>query len=221
MVMSAKPGEWGTKAGSSFLNQYRDDIVAAVRRGESIPALAEHYGTAHTNMLKWLQTTELYKEDVKCALVECEVRFPFKPGKLCCSRKHIKRFNARKNNPAAMIECSLPECNRLVLNTKKLFCNKDQATCHYRRIERGFYKRLQSRKPACEVCGEWRVLDEHHVEFGRRGSNKQSRTVWLCPTHHLAMHRRLATYDENGFRWVDEDIVIGLRRKHPALVEAR
>jgi hypothetical protein len=213
-----KPGEWCTAAGASILNSHREEILAAVRRRESLPTIAKAHGSSHTNLLRWLRTTGIYDETVKCLLVECEVTFPFKPGKLCCCRKHVKRLNGRGNNPAAFVECALPECRELVLNTKKRFCGAPHATTHYKREETGFYARLQVHTPACEVCGEWRVLDEHHVEFTPKGSNKRSKTVWLCPTHHLAMHRRLAVYDEGGFRWVDSTILVGLAVKHPELL---
>lgn len=209
--------KWSTKKGKSSLNQHRSRIKWLLKMGFPQREIAEVVGTTRGNLARWLKVNKLRISDhshpvVKCALIECEETFPFKKGKICCCRQHIKRFNGRKNNPASFIECGLPECHKTILNTKRKFCSKQHGDLHSKRHQTGFYERLKSKSPCCEVCGEWRVLDEHHIEFFKGKSNKQSKTVWLCPTHHLAMHRRLAVYDENGFSWKDKEIVTGLSK---------
>lgn len=84
-----------------------------------------------------------------------------------------------------------------------------------------FYRRvLGTADHACVVCGERVILDEHHIEFSNGRSNKESKTVWLCPTHHMAIHRGFSRFDEGVFVWVVDDIRDGLRRKHPDLTAA-
>jgi hypothetical protein len=76
-------------------------------------------------------------------------------------------------------------------------------------------------KQKCLVCDERYVLDEHHIEFRGTKSNKQSKTVWLCPTHHMAIHRGFARFDGERYVFTVEDIREGLHRKHPSLVEGK
>jgi len=155
--------------------------------------------------------------------------FPWKPVKLACCRKHIKRYNARGKSPGELLPCCLPECDELVLVPNRVdgqlwWCCRKHGNAHYKRIETGFYDRLRDpgyrcagRNPNGRPCSERYCIDEHHTVFKNGTSHKKGPVITLCPTHHMALHRGLAIYDERGYRWIVRGILDGLRAKHPTL----
>jgi len=233
--MGRKPGTWVTTKGYSVLNEHREDVIRRALSRETLESIGERYGTSYTNVYRWLsQETDVYKTMVKCILVECEVMFPFKSTKLACCRKHIKRYNAR-GGPGEFLPCCLPECNELVLVPNRdsgnlWWCDRNgdsrnHSEIHYKRVETEFYKRLLSDYQQCqgrlvsgEPCPEHICIDVHHIVFTKSGSDKNSPEIFLCPTHHQAIHRGMAVYENGEYRWTVGEILEGLRRKHSSLV---
>lgn len=234
--MGRKPGTWITKKGYSVLNAHRQSVIKRVVGGEPLTSVAASYNTAATNLHRWLKAeTSVFQTKVPCILVECQNTFSFKPGKRACCRKHIKRYNAR-GGPGEFLPCSLPECDALVLvptrNSGKLWwCDKNHerrrhSDIHYQRVANGFYERLLTQTSRCvgkgldgNRCKEHCCIDEHHVVFDNKGSDKSSPSINLCPTHHQAIHRGLAAYVNGDYEWLVPDIVSGLKLKHPSVTE--
>lgn len=162
-----------------------------------------------------------------CAIVECRKVFvPRTSYQVCCSRLCGKRFCARRNAGVVVssVCCALPECQKVVFNARsRRFCCKKHAELHRMRTVKGVYSRLLKRRPCCCVCGEWRVVDEHHLRHtninGVHRSDKKSRTVWLCPTHHMMIHRGLACFRGVKFHFIFTPRV--LRRIGPSWAEAK
>jgi hypothetical protein len=165
-------------------------------------------------------------------LEECgkEFRTPHIKSSFCCEL-HGKRHGARIDAGTVGlftgdIECALPECRKPVPRRGIMirYCSSSCTDKHQKRLdtrEALFYRRLLGVVDhVCVACPERLVLDEHHLEFTGTKSNKTSKAVWLCPTHHMAIHRSHARFDGDKFVWIHEEIREGLLRKHPALVES-
>lgn len=214
-------GTWVTTKGYSFLDIHEDEILARVDAGEPLDRIAPDFATSSTNLGKWVKKRR-GNQMVKCILGECDKTFPFRPGKLACCRKHIKRYNARGKVAVYKVECGMPECSVEITNPRRKYCSKSHRDRHLNRKRLGYYERLQRKDPRCVVCGEWRLVDEHHIHHEGGKSDKEGPVTWLCPTHHLAIHRGFAVFDEGGgFKWITRSILAGLKRKHPdLLVEA-
>jgi len=234
--MGRKPGTWVTAKGYSILNEDREEIIRRVLTRETLESIASDYDTTYTNLYRWLgKETDVFERELTCVLVECDNTFPFKGRQLACCRKHIKRYCAR-GGLGEFLPCCLPECEELVLvpnrNSGKLWwCdrngnNRHHSEIHYKRVETGFYERLLSDYQRCvgnlisgERCAEHVCIDVHHTVFTNKGSDKSSPEIFLCPTHHQAIHRGMAVYEEGEYRWIVGEILEGLHSKHPILVE--
>lgn len=164
-----------------------------------------------------------------CLLPECQQLFrTLDPRQVCCCRSHIKRFCNRRLKAICVdfTECALPECKQKIarIGPYRKFCSKKHAALNLRRWGRKhkgqtgkyeFYYRLLGFGQPCAVCGEKYVVDEHHVVHQGNKSDKRSKTIYLCPTHHMAIHRGFAVLTETGFKWLIDDIKIGLNAKQP------
>lgn len=169
-----------------------------------------------------------------CALPECGKLFVPKRKARCCTRKHGKLLSERKRQGLITIHivCALPECSNtfwtshhsgqkpgMKINKKgrhyKIFCCAYHGDLHTRRRHNGVYLRVRGEGPVCCApnCNERIALDEHHIEFGSKGSNKKSKVVWLCPTHHMYIHRRYAEFRNGEFVDLVSKIRYGLRWK--------
>lgn len=142
----------------------------------------------------------------RCDLPECQKEFKTQNiRKRYCCRQHTKRGSERERQglKAKKMQCKLPECSEgfwAVAGHKK-FCCKDHGDLHTRRIEKGIYKRILGKSSlVCTApgCGERIILDEHHIEMHKNKSNKDGPTIWLCPTHHMAVHRSAAIVTAAG-----------------------
>ena len=203
---------WSTAKGSSVLNKDKDRIVRLAINGSTMTSIAIEFGVVTSHVINKLREWGVYDRKIKCGLVECDIKFEFKPGKICCCRKHIKRLNHRDIKDNIFVSCKLPECDERVLKAKKMFCCRSHSEAHSKRKRTGFYDRLRNKSPACFVCGEWRTVDEHHIRHHKGKSDKEGPVAWICPTHHLAIHRRLAYIDEKTmiYHWLDQKILDNL-----------
>lgn len=214
----------------------RADRAEAIRLRElgwTNPAIAKHLDLSVATVVQGFHKTGWAGLLRRCALEECGKEFrTFRlKGAFCC-QLHSKRHLARQAVGTVGlftgdIECALPECRKTAprQGIVRTYCSRKHGDLHQRRLDRAkssmFYERvLGAADNACVVCAERLVLDEHHVEYSNGRSNKQSKTVWLCPTHHMAIHRGFARFDGDKFVWTVEDIREGLARKHPAIVES-
>jgi hypothetical protein len=164
----------------------------------------------------------------KCELPECNVIFKtMNSRRRCCCRKHIRRIEAREVSgwKSEQRECALPECNVLFQvgrrQQMKMCCSSEHMELNSRRLKgkRGglLYRAVLGLLEPCMVCGEKRVVDEHHIHFPR-STSKSTKTVHLCPTHHFAIHRGLAHLEDGKFVWLVDRIREGLIRKQPKKV---
>lgn len=147
----------------------------------------------------------------RCALPECGKEFfPMTTRHRCCCRQHVKRLHAReaKGLKRSVVPCALPECEELVVQVHsgerpsflrrsgegRRFCSREHSNIAHARRKSGWYKRLLDQAEQCIApgCNERVVLDEHHIVFTSRGSDKDSPVCTLCPTHHMAVHRGFA-----------------------------
>jgi len=62
-------------------------------------------------------------------------------------------------------------------------------------------------------CKEKIILDEHHIEFSGNHSNKKSKTVWICPTHHMAVHRGYAKIEQGKYIDLVPTILTAIKKK--------
>lgn len=171
----------------------------------------------------------------ECVLPEC--RKPFttrKPRQRACCRKHVKLAHSREGRGVTTIQqpCALPECDVQVWMTHKAgrkptfgskggsgkrYCTHAHSTLQTRRRQSGVYLNMLGRGARCAAptCRETLILDEHHEEFDRKThkSNKSSRTYWLCPTHHMKIHRGFATLRDGVYTDLVPKVLAGIRKK--------
>jgi len=185
--------------------------------GATFKAIGERYGITGEAVSARLRSRGLHRLPTRtCALHECGSKFdPRSADQICCSSLHTKRQEGRRLEDVFIADavCKLPECREPVVQRGikfGRFCCRNHMERHANRTKSGFYDRLLGKGPECIECGERLVLDEHHVEYTVNGSNKQSETIILCPTHHMAIHRSLAEYTEDGFVWKVDAILEGL-----------
>lgn len=190
------------------------------QNGASLSELAKERKTTAENISALFKSRGLPSGITKkCELPECGKIYQARmiTQRACC-RKHMKLLSSREDRGSlsSLLPCALPECPDYVWmvhqETKpdlkvgetsgsgKRFCCTDHADLHYRRRANGMYLRILNKGPSCIVfeCNERICLDEHHIEHGPNCSNKQSKTVWLCPTHHMYVHRGLAKISPEG-----------------------
>jgi len=146
-----------------------------------------------------------------CELPDCDRVFmtTFARKRFCC-HKHAKRAAERYRSGYSprKIVCALPECSVTFWageegSRSRRFCCKAHGARHANRIKKGWYERILGRgKTRCVApgCKESVVLDQHHVQFEGRDTARPKRgpVVFLCPTHHAAVHRGLAVLTDEG-----------------------
>ena len=222
-----RPPPTRPRSSSAKLHADRTEMVRLKELGWSNTDIAKHLDLSLSSITQGLQKVGWRGVRKVCVLEECGKEFWTRDTRhsFCC-RLHTKRHHARVGAGVVglfkdEVECALPECRVKFKRrgTSVVYCCKRHGDLHNRRVEhRGFYDRiLHISRLACMVCGERYVLDEHHIEFKGAKSNKQSKTVWLCPTHHMAIHRGFARFEGEKYVHIVEDIREGLRRKHPQL----
>jgi hypothetical protein len=57
----------------------------------------------------------------------------------------------------------------------------------------------------CFACNEAFVLEIHTFENSHSSDNDDREAVYLCPTHHKAIHVGYARIDGDAFVWIHED----------------
>lgn len=178
----------------------KEDLALTIKMrkdGKSAEQIAKHFGITKRAVQGRLAVS--IKEKItfirKCPF--CNETFETTDiTKLYCSNAHTKRANRKKQR--VILECLLPECSNTFLGIKgtNKFCCKKHGDLHSKRILNGVYDRIVNNSKKCLACDESVILDEHHIEFyndnGKVRSNKKSKTIYLCPTHHLAIHRGYA-----------------------------
>jgi len=203
-------------------------FIKALERGETVREIADQYGTRPTNIGNLIRKytgkspEEFYPNKV-CALPECGVEFRGSIWRKYCCKTHSRRASSRATKKYSLVQvpCLLPECDALVWTTKKdglaqrKACCRNHGELHSRRIRTGVYTRIQGKGPSCEVCGN-HLVDEHHEEWNpiTRKSNKSSRIHYLCPTHHMMIHRSMAEYREGQYVELETEILDKFEEKN-------
>ena len=196
--------------------------------GWSYSRIGKRLGVSPTTVLTHLTANARLIERV-CLLPECghAIR-TYNPRRFYCTRSHAKLDGSRKSKGLELVqrECALPECKAKVWafeNTRK-YCSQKHADLDWRRWKKhahgtGVYARIIIGKPCCNVCGETAVIDKHHVDFTGNKSSRSSKQVYLCPTHHMLIHRGFARFSAHGvYERLDSLILDGLRLKQPKRV---
>jgi len=146
---------------------------------------------------------------VKCASGLCNKYFQFdERGKIVCSRA-CGRYITNRLYAEGPHECKLPECRSV---TDNQYCSKSHSIKHSQRYLEGIYRRIMLMESACIVCGEYLFIHEHHLKFSGKQSDKTSQTVVICPTHHMAIHRNMAKFEDEKFIWTVDKIIDGQQK---------
>lgn len=205
------------------------------QEGKTLTELAKSRGTTPSNIGLLFKSRGLNPNLEKiCEIPECRKKYIARKSlQRTCSRKHLKLLMSREeaNRTSSLLECALPECEKEVWmvhtgdapgfsegigGSGKRFCSTVHADMHGRRKKNNVYLRILGKGPKCIVpkCTERVVLDEHHIEWCRKnGSDKTSRTVHICPTHHQQVHRGYAEFCDGNFVNLIPKIRKGLKRK--------
>jgi len=202
-------------------------------KGATLRDLASARGVT-PEAISYLFKTRGFKKSAlrKCALPECEEMFlPATSRHRCCCRQHVKRLHAReaKGLKRSVVPCALPECNEMVVQMHrgdrpslamrsgegKRFCCRKHADVAHSRRRNGWYKKLLDQRHGCAApgCAERVVIDQHHVEFSGTKSNKKSKTYYLCPTHHMAIHRSTAEIRDGKYVNLVPDLLRAIEQK--------
>lgn len=204
-----------------------EEVRSLREKGLTYRQIAKKYGITPEAVSWRLQSRGLRRWiRQKCELPECDVVFKtMNPRRRCCCLSHIKRLGMREERgiQAKRTVCSLPECDKIIWRVgnhrlSRKFCSAVHTGLNSRRWRNGTYLRILGRGKPCVVCGERIIVDEHHIEFSKNKSNKNSKTIWLCPTHHMAIHRGFAKIIEGKFVRMVEEIREGLLRKQKTAV---
>jgi hypothetical protein len=225
-----RPKQWST---SKLPTSEIEKLWKLLQKGWSLKELAKKRGTTTENIAYLLKSRGFpTRVDIqkKCQLPECGKDFQstMGRGRFCC-RQHMKLHFSREERGviSTLVLCALPECDNKIWMTHpgrrpgfggnggsgKRYCCKEHGNKHSHRRLKGVYKNLLGLRGACEVCGETLILDEHHEEFTRKGSNKQSKTHLLCPTHHMMIHRGWAIFQSGKFVRIDRKAKEGIKRR--------
>lgn len=136
-----------------------------------------------------------------CEAPDCGRSFTSsKAAQRFCTRKCVKRRCEQRRRGAEILTkvCGLSEFNECAVtfttaSTRKVFCTN---RCSDRYAYLVYQKRINEAGYACEVCGEDMIWDFHHIkERNEGGTDEPSNLTVLCPNHHHALHRGLATLD--------------------------
>lgn len=198
-------------------------IKQLINSGKTQFQTAEILGIGRGTVKYWLKKlgeTTLHKK--RCALFECGKEFfAINPCALCCCYDHTNRHLKRKGRLVGYKTCGLPECNNhfVSVGDDRKWCCSNHHELHRRRVHKwGFYARIMGFDDArCLACGESVILDAHHCVFKRK--SREGPKVWLCPTHHMAIHRGLAKIENGKYASLIEEIRQQLPFKHPKLME--
>jgi len=128
--MPRDPRLWDLTPGASQLNDDRDDVIDLFRGGMALAKIGAKFGMVAAGVQKWLRAQGEYDRQVTCALEECDVIYPFRPGKLYCTNLHARRANARA--------------------VRHKFPEKEQARSA---LSRALYSGQIDRPKKCERCG--------------------------------------------------------------------
>jgi hypothetical protein len=217
-----------------------DEEVAALwkRRmsGTTTASIAKERGTTKENIQYLFKSRGLSLTiSKKCPLPECAKDFQTKdPRQRFCCRKHMKLgFSREYRNATAIYQlCALPECDKSVWMTytqgrkptlggkggsgKRYCCSLHSVRQSKRRLN-GTYTNIFGHGDRCEApgCKEHVVLDEHHEKFDKMTlkSDKNSKTHWLCPTHHMKIHRNYAEFSNGKYVDLIPKILAGIKKK--------
>ena len=157
----------------------------------------------------------------RCALPDCERVFSTRDArKVFCCLRHAKLASDRTRHGRVFEsrECLMPGCSKKVLGVRgyTVYCCREHGERNARLWRKGVFKRLLSKFPKCLACGEYAVVDKHHVRFAKNKSDKSSQVVYVCPTHHMLIHKGLARISPEGsYERLDGFIADDLRRKQP------
>lgn len=204
------------------------------KAGTPIRTLASRKGTTKESIYALFKSRNLSLALTKtCELPECEVVFVTKsPRQRACCKRHVKLLGSREERGATtlLLPCALPECTELVWMTHKAgqkpdfggrggsgkrYCCKEHGEVMYRRRHSGSYARLLLQDAQCAApgCKETLILDQHHEDFAGARSDKDSKTHWLCPTHHMQIHRGFADIVAGKFVSLVPKIKAGIKAK--------
>ena len=213
-----------------------NEAIKLRQSGWSYAKIGKHLDISATTVMNHFNRVHSSKKfERTCLLQECGVVFStIDPRQTCCCRSHTKLYCNRKAKETCVdyVECALPECKQMVAridNRYRKFCCKAHHSLNLRRWGRKknkgvskyeFYKRLLHYGTPCMVWGERYVVDEHHTEYTGNRSNKKSDVVFLCPTHHMAIHRGFAKIENGHYVWLTESLRKKLQQKQPNAVKA-
>lgn len=198
------------------------EIKRLIHAGKTQREVMQILNISRTTVRYWLKKQgETVRHLRSCALFECGKPFTsVLPNKLCCCYTHTNRHLKRNGAKVTIATCALPECGATFLSVggHRSWCCKDHHELHRRRLNKwGFYSRILGVDSAkCLVCDERVVLDSHHTSFKRK--SRPSPEVWLCPTHHMKIHRGLAKIENGAYVDLVPLILSGLKEKWPQLV---
>lgn len=199
------------------------NVIRLRQSGWSYQRLGDYFNVSPTTILNRLSGSERLLTRL-CRLPECgRVIKTYDPRRVYCTYRHAKLDGSRRLKGLTLVrkECALPECSKQIwaFQIQRKYCCTDHADLDWRRWKKhakgkGIYARLLFGTPKCIACGETAVLDEHHVKFTGMKSDPASQRVYLCPTHHMLIHRGLAKLDENGvYLRLDATIIERLKIK--------
>ena len=203
------------------------------QQGKSLTEIGKLRGTTSTAVGHMFRTRGYLTGRVRtCVLPECQKEFiTDQDSQVTCCRTHRKRYDARRENgvQAGMFPCAMPECTNKVLMVfkghrpsmeaklrgSKKYCSHSHCVIMDGRRSKDWFVRLLKNDRRCIApkCKERIVLDEHHTVFGANGSDKTSQTCWLCPTHHMAIHRGYAWIENGKYRDMVPTILAAIRTK--------
>ena len=195
-----------------------EDIRRLRKAGLSQNKIAHELGVTRMHVRTALGAP---KYECACILFECGKKFWSKSISHFCCARHKNRHEGRKGQNVAWVECGLPECRTKLLSVggAKRWCGRIHHALHRRRLLKwGFYSRILGACPQekCLACGESIILDKHHVKYKRK--SMPGPEVWLCPTHHMAVHRGLAKVENGVYTSLVPAIFAGLATKWPDAV---
>jgi len=213
------------------VEELKSDVLETWKEKPDVSYISEKLKLKRGEIISYLRLAGIKPPTVKCAVYECQVKFEtFDQRKKCCGNYHNTLYQKRKQDGVVIgeVECKLPECRKKFLNVSgRYHCSKFCYSLDHRRwgekpgCKGSYYLNLLGKGPVCDVCGEHRVIDEHHVTFVKNKSDKSSKTVWLCPNHHMMIHRGYATYVGEKYTFIDQSIIQDLKRKQPEKVKEK